>query len=254
MSTLTTGVGIDHPFLRFRTDDGELVESWSAGEAALVLVRQPGAVDGPTGLLGVGEPAELAALVHDADLGQQPAEATLTRGTSAHLSDLFDWWNLQPHPGHHSWYRMATTSAPTPPPGTPDPAVAVELDLATHVDEINALLAVTSPGTNHGPDDPRAGRSRWYGWRSDGGELVAVASGIPTLHGSVHLGAIATRPDHRGRGIASAISARATQDGLDSHGIVTLSVLTGNDGARRIYERLGFAVVQQAECWARVTP
>lgn len=69
------------------------------------------------------------------------------------------------------------------------------------------------------------------------GRLVTAA-----VDGAVRVVDIAVLPDARGRGVAGAalrdVQARAADDGRD----VTLAVRKDNDGARRLYATLGFAV------------
>ena len=74
----------------------------------------------------------------------------------------------------------------------------------------------------------------------DGGEAVGTVS-VDRDGSRVHLVDIAVLAECRGRGIAS----RVISDLVATSGRVTLSVWGLNFGARRLYERHGFAVVSE---------
>lgn len=76
--------------------------------------------------------------------------------------------------------------------------------------------------------------------RTAGGRLDACAadtSGAPVGH----LSAIATRPECRGQGLGTAISAWLTRQLLAEFDLVTLGVYADNPAALRLYDRLGYA-------------
>lgn len=75
------------------------------------------------------------------------------------------------------------------------------------------------------------------------GEPAAVAKRA-TFDGATYLSSIGTRPAFRGRGLGALVTAAAARDGLaDGSRWSYLGVFSGNAGARRMYERLGFAPV-----------
>ena len=80
----------------------------------------------------------------------------------------------------------------------------------------------------------------------DGDEPVATARRMSTP-GGAYLSSIGTRPGWRGRGHGSLATALAVLDALEAGGggseFVHLAVDVRNTVARRLYERLGFAVV-----------
>jgi ribosomal protein S18 acetylase RimI-like enzyme len=77
----------------------------------------------------------------------------------------------------------------------------------------------------------------------DDGEAVAVARRATVADGT-YLSSIGTRPDRRGRGLGSLVTALAVADALDAgSAFVHLAVELDNEAARRFYEGLGFAVV-----------
>lgn len=75
------------------------------------------------------------------------------------------------------------------------------------------------------------------------GEPAAVAKRA-TFDGATYLSSIGTRPGFRGRGLGALVTAAAARDGVAEGSIWTyLGVFSTNAGARRMYERLGFAVI-----------
>jgi predicted GNAT family acetyltransferase len=60
------------------------------------------------------------------------------------------------------------------------------------------------------------------------------------LPGWTEVSAVCTHPDARGRGLAASLTQRVVRGILDRGDVPILHVAEGNDGARRIYERLGF--------------
>jgi len=83
----------------------------------------------------------------------------------------------------------------------------------------------------------------YFGVRQSG-DLVAVAgTHVVSARGSVGaIGNVYTRPDCRGRGLAAEVTGAVARK-LRRRGIATivLNVADSNDGARRVYKRLGFA-------------
>jgi ribosomal protein S18 acetylase RimI-like enzyme len=75
------------------------------------------------------------------------------------------------------------------------------------------------------------------------GEPAAVAKRA-TFDGATYLSSIGTRPVFRGRGLGALVTAAAARDGVAEGSRWTyLGVFSNNVGARRMYERLGFAVI-----------
>ncbi|HTA14658.1 MAG TPA: GNAT family N-acetyltransferase [Solirubrobacteraceae bacterium] len=118
---------------------------------------------------------------------------------------------------------------------------AIQLVVAD-VPEMLELVAQTEPG-------PFLTRTielgDYLGIRCDG-ELVAMAGERFHLDGWTEISAVCTKPDHRGRGLASRlIGALIAGIQLRSQRAF-LHVLSTNTGAIRIYEELGFRVRQTA--------
>ncbi len=75
------------------------------------------------------------------------------------------------------------------------------------------------------------------------GEPATVARRASTVDGS-YLSSIGTRPRFRGWGLGALVTLLAAADALDhGRGVVHLAVEVDNEPARRLYERLGFALV-----------
>ena len=75
------------------------------------------------------------------------------------------------------------------------------------------------------------------------GEPAAIARRAWTADGS-YLSSIGTRPRFRGRGLGALVTLLAVRDALEAgHHVIHLAVEVDNDGARSLYERLGFALV-----------
>lgn len=103
-------------------------------------------------------------------------------------------------------------------------------------DEALALIEVARPG----PFRRRTLALGGYWGVRDGDRLVAMAGERVRLPGWTELSAVCTHPDARGRGLAAALSQRVSQAILERGEVPFLHVAEGNDGARRVYERLGF--------------
>jgi GNAT superfamily N-acetyltransferase len=113
---------------------------------------------------------------------------------------------------------------------------------AADVPEMLELVAQTEPG-------PFLTRTielgDYLGIRCDG-TLVAMAGERFHLDGWTEISAVCTRPEYRGRGLASQlVEALAAAIELRSQRVF-LHVLSTNTGAIRLYEELGFSVRQTA--------
>lgn len=79
-----------------------------------------------------------------------------------------------------------------------------------------------------------------------GGEPVAAASWTAIADGVTEIVGVATLPEHRRRGLGALVTAAAVQAAADAG--ATLTWLTpGDDGADRVYRRIGYAVTGTAE-------
>ncbi len=113
---------------------------------------------------------------------------------------------------------------------------------AADVPEMLELVAQTEPG-------PFLTRTielgDYLGIRRDGA-LVAMAGERFHLDGWTEISAVCTKPDHRGRGLASRLVGALIAGIQLRSQRVFLHVLSTNAGAIRLYEELGFRVRQTA--------
>ena len=113
---------------------------------------------------------------------------------------------------------------------------------AADVREMLELVAQTDPG----PFLPRTIELGDYlGVRRDG-QLVAMAGERFHLDGWTEISAVCTKPDHRGRGLASQLMGALIASIQRRSQRAFLHVLSTNTGAIRLYEELGFRVRQTA--------
>jgi len=122
-----------------------------------------------------------------------------------------------------------------------DCADAIPLD-ATDVPEMLELVAETEPG-------PFLARTielgDYLGIRRDGA-LVAMAGERFHLDGWTEISAVCTKPDHRGRGLASQLLGALIASIQRRSERAFLHVMSTNTEAIRLYEALGFRVRQHA--------
>ena len=76
------------------------------------------------------------------------------------------------------------------------------------------------------------------------GEVVGGASWSDPIDGMTEVGGIAVLEPFRRRGIAGALTAAATREGLRA-GATLVLLSPGDDGAQRVYERAGFATTSR---------
>ena len=247
----------DDPFLLDERTWWRPAEVRTAGDAMLLVQRavQPtsgGRDDGgpATMLLASGEPRAAAVLVAEhawrASAAGSPAHRFAWVETAAmpHLTPD-DLGRLGLRPARTGWEWMVAGAAPAP---VDAERVVRELDPAAEGDAIRACLAAANPTTDA---DPVGAGERWWGVEDGRGGLGGVIgagprAGRPGGRGSAHLHGLGVLPAERGRGLGAGLTAAATRgllrDGLDW---VSLGMWDDNDGARRIYHRLGFATVHR---------
>jgi ribosomal protein S18 acetylase RimI-like enzyme len=84
------------------------------------------------------------------------------------------------------------------------------------------------------------GGKRWFGVRGDDGALAALGA-LHLLEGVGYIDNVATVPAARGRGYASAITARIVREArARGAGTVFLLADPGDEPVVRLYRRLGF--------------
>lgn len=86
----------------------------------------------------------------------------------------------------------------------------------------------------------------YFGVRSAAADVVSVAGThvLSTRSRVAAVGNVHTRSDHRGRGLAQAVTGAVVGEllrrGIDT---IVLNIVAGNEAARRVYERIGFVEV-----------
>jgi ribosomal protein S18 acetylase RimI-like enzyme len=118
------------------------------------------------------------------------------------------------------------------------------------IGEALALVALTEPG----PFAERTIEMGRYWGRFDDDRLVAMAGERFHLEGYTEISAVCTHPDVRGQGLASALTGHVARAILERDETPFLHVRVGNESARRVYERLGFAERRLVEFALLETP
>jgi predicted GNAT family acetyltransferase len=131
-------------------------------------------------------------------------------------------------------YQLAqmTATMPTPAPALPDIAPLGDADAP----EMLALATLTRPGPYFARTHRLGG---FVGIRRDGA-LVAMAGTRLSLPGFVEVSAICTHPDHRGQGLAAALTRHIVARTQAAGDVPFLTSYVTNTGAIALYEGLGF--------------
>ncbi len=152
----------------------------------------------------------------------------------------------------------------------PELALPAGLTLATWTsDAIPAFFAAYAAAFADRPGFPGWTQERWVEWTSDDPDFrpnlswVALAGAEPVgfitcaedSRESTPTGFIiqtGTRPDWRGRGLATALVIRALRGCRDAgYATAMLDVNVNNPTARRLYDRLGFAAIRRRGAFQR---
>lgn len=191
-----------------------------------------------------------------------PARADLVRALApllpdvlyAHLADdaleaLSETFDVTLGPEHHVKLSLDDTSrldaAATSFTGRRDAPEGVSFSRlsVTEVDEIGRFYACAYPGSWF--QERMLETGRYVGIREDG-RLVCIA-GVHVYSAALRvaaLGNVATLPEARGRGFATAACAHVCRDLLgDGIDTISLNVQADNTSALNAYERLGFVPV-----------
>lgn len=123
----------------------------------------------------------------------------------------------------------------------PSPHVdAIEL-AADDVPEMRALVALARPG----PFLRRTIEMGQYLGLREEGQLVAMAGQRLHLTGFCEISAVCTHPDYRGRGYGGALTTLQAEMILARQETPFLHLAPTNDGAMRLYKKLGFRLNQK---------
>ncbi|MEA1651295.1 GNAT family N-acetyltransferase [Nitrospirillum sp. BR 11164] len=122
---------------------------------------------------------------------------------------------------------------------TPQPTVSLIRLTTDDVPDMVDLAKRTEPGPFL---DGTIRMGAYFGLRGDDGRLMAMTGQRMRLPGLREVSAVCTDPDFRGRGLALALVG-AVAAGIVAEGETPfLHVKTENEGAKRVYEKLGFRV------------
>jgi ribosomal protein S18 acetylase RimI-like enzyme len=113
----------------------------------------------------------------------------------------------------------------------------VELTASDSPDMV-ALAAATEPGP-FGPNSHLTGR--WFGIRREG-RLVAMAGERIRVEGYGEVSGVCVDPAVRGEGLGAVVTLAAAHGIQERGDRAMLHVRDGNDGAHRLYRRIGFEV------------
>jgi ribosomal protein S18 acetylase RimI-like enzyme len=201
----------------------------SDGTPALVLVYR--GFDTPI-VFAIGAPADLAPIFRELDF--PVLSMHLRQDAVAALSSAYEPIHTSP------MWRMVLERSSFRPARTDD---VIALDESS----LDAVTALYEDGHRHGEGPTffqpwMLGQGTFRGIR-EGSDLVAVAGShvFSPAFGVCAIGNVYTRRDRRRRGLGARATSAVVQHAID-HEIPTivLNVSQENDGARRVYEALGF--------------
>jgi ribosomal protein S18 acetylase RimI-like enzyme len=239
------------PFWRANAGRFRLLDVWTttsgaatAPAPAVALVERGGG----TGLVGLGRPADLAALLAEVSGRAGPVDPTPARAVVSALLPRGTWdavgtaarERLGLRPGR-PWDWLTCTAAP---PRHPDAGRVRDLGTGpAAAARAQEVLDRAYPEREARADD--ASRT-WVGFDDGAGGLAGVLSALP-LPGGVHLSAVAVDPAWRRRGVATAMTSEVTRRALVGTGLVHLGTWADNDAARALYLSLGYTVAAELE-------
>ena len=210
------------------------LEAYGDDDGVLLVVRSAGLPG--VSLLGRGDGHVVDRLVADVSDRFDVVRWMSVPRASCPAPGALDSLGLVPF---SAWDWMSSDVAP---PAVTGEERVVRLDPVRDAGAIRACLAVSNPGTSADPEAP--GEIGWWGVR-DGTTLTGVVGvtgrGATAGRTSWHLHGLGVRAEARGSGLGSALTAVATRTGLaDGAAWVGLGIYASNDGARRLYRRLGY--------------
>ncbi len=132
-----------------------------------------------------------------------------------------------------------------PMPGADEAPDAVPLG-AEHVEQAVALATLTNPGP-FGPRTIELGD--YFGYFDDahaeGGRLMAMAGERSCAPGLREISGVCTHPDYQGRGLARRLMTKLIRREMQRGETPFLHVMSRNDTARGMYERMGFRIYRE---------
>jgi GNAT superfamily N-acetyltransferase len=238
------------PYMSCELAAGELLSAYSAtlaGEiVAVCFVKDSSNMRDQPWATVVGQPDASVALI-SACLADYPSVldggelsgCTIPRAAHEKLRTFLDRRGITwAHDGQGApWDWWWTDTSPTPTPLF-DKVRWLDTSNEAVASQIKDLLNLASPTHWAGPDNPLT--SRWAGIVDSSGAVVSCAAETMRIAGKPHLASVATHPDHRGKGLALAVTGWLTQQLLQEFPIVTLGMHADNDSARTVYTKLGY--------------
>lgn len=226
-----------NPFVRYAAPSDTLAVAGHLGWAVLMRWRPQGHWGGAA-VVHPGAPAhaESAALAVLAALAEE-------RGAVPEWFSTAPGRELAPPPRWQlgrgdTWAFLWTDRAEGLPPA---PAGLVELDDRADAEVIEAFGRGHNTSFEGFPG--RGFASLWLGVPDPtGGGLAAVGAVHVLGSGAAHLSGIVVRPDLRGAGLGTGLTAELTRRAVTAHGAATLGVYSDNAVAMGLYLRLGYAV------------
>ncbi len=160
---------------------------------------------------------------------------------SANLAPLFaPAYHIQPH---GTFYKMALLNSPQF--GSQNTSAVIPLS-SEHAAELEALYAESYPGNWF---DPRMLETGYYFGIRRGAKIIAAA-GVHVYskqYKVAALGNIATHPEFRGQGLATAVSAKLCHALMENVDHIGLNVSVDNTSAIACYRKLGFKPIAAYE-------
>jgi GNAT superfamily N-acetyltransferase len=142
-------------------------------------------------------------------------------------------------------YRLGTLVAPAHRP--PGRALVATPAMRERIVELQRAFAAATGDPSQDPGgmvDDRLSHAGVMVWERPDGELVGLAGANRMVAGMVRIGTVYTPPEHRGRGIAAALTAALSQAALDAGaGDVLLFTDLANPTSNGIYRRLGYVPI-----------
>ncbi|MDP9800047.1 GNAT superfamily N-acetyltransferase [Arcanobacterium wilhelmae] len=195
--------------------------------------------NGERELIATGDPTLAIATIRRLRADQRPDISTLTTQIRQALDpDLAEF--LGPEWGYRweFWYAQSPLAEL---PGSERVAIFPRGtdELAEHAEQIRAALAASNPISDANENFDKLS---WFVAFSEEHEVAAVM-GYETLHSQgkdfAYFHGLGTLPQFRGRGYASLLMVGAVNLALTTHDAIHFGMWAWNEGAGRIYKRVG---------------
>lgn len=192
-----------------------------------------------------GEPTEVATLLTHIS----PAAPFVVRETSAHLAPTISEY----YPDAKLYFEQRMDVSP-------------ETFKPAHQGRARQLTEEDAPALAGFLGAPPQAAPAFLGWIKgsraflgifEGDLLLSMGSAMVSIPEAWNLVSIETRQDYRGKGLATEVTSSLVERALQETSVVTLTVVTDNTPALRLYGKLGFEAKQErlwADCGAGSAP